>query len=233
MFQEEDLLPISALQHLAFCERQWALIHLEGLWSENVLTAEGRHLHARADQPSTEVRGNIRTARGLRLRSLRLGLSGIADVVEFHRLAKSENPPAGTSLPGVSGLWRPFPVEYKRGKPKAEPCDEIQLCAQALCLEEMLNCAVPSGALFYGKHQKRYDRNFDEALRTLTESWIDKLHDRTRDRETPAPVYEKKCDNCSLFGLCLPKILHSSHSAARYCENSVRDNLKDTGNNLP
>ena len=133
MYSEDDLLPISALQHLAFCERQWALIHLEGVWAENQLTAEGRVMHDRAHEPGTESRGDIRISRGLRLRSLRLGLSGIADVVEFHRCGRPDDVD-GVCLPGVSGSWAPFPVEYKRGRPKSGPFDEIQLCAQALCL---------------------------------------------------------------------------------------------------
>jgi CRISPR-associated exonuclease Cas4 len=133
VFSEDELLPISALQHLAFCERQWALIHLEGAWAENQLTAEGRVMHDRAHEPGTESRGDIRISRGLRLRSLRLGLSGIADVVEFHRCGRPDDAD-GIRLLGVSGSWAPFPVEYKRGRPKSGPFDEIQLCAQALCL---------------------------------------------------------------------------------------------------
>src|SRR5579859_4686917 len=150
MYSEEDLLPISALQHLAFCERQWALIHLEGVWAENQLTAEGRVIHDRAHEPGTESRGDVRVSRGLRLRSLRLGLSGIADVVEFHRCGRRGDTSgkglvaSGVALPSVSGSWAPFPVEYKRGRPKSGPFDEIQLCAQALCLEEMLGVPVLS-----------------------------------------------------------------------------------------
>src|SRR5690348_6204744 len=140
MYSEEDLLPLSALQHLAFCERQWALIHLEGAWAENQLTAEGRVMHDRVHEPGIESRGDVKISRGLRLRSLRLGLCGIADVVEFHRRGRREDatvanervPPDAVRLPSVPGLWTPFPVEYKRGRPKSGPFDEIQLCAQAL-----------------------------------------------------------------------------------------------------
>lgn len=142
-FLEDDLLPLSGLQHLAFCERQWALIHIEQSWAENRLTAQGRVLHNRAHDGPPESRPGLRIARGLRLRSLRLGLSGQADVVEFYPA------PDGIALPGETGLWRPFPVEYKRGRPKAGRCDEVQLCAQALCLEEMFARPIPSGALFY------------------------------------------------------------------------------------
>ena len=171
MFPESELLPISALQHLVFCERQWALIHLEGVWEENPLTMEGHHLHERTDASETEVRGDVRIARGLRLRSLRLGLVGRADVVKFYRLSASGEPstpdqkPPGARLKGVPGLWRPQAVEYKRGKPKADHSDEVQLCAQTLCLEEMLNVEIPSGALFYGRTRRHHDVLFDDALR--------------------------------------------------------------------
>lgn len=144
MYSEDDLLPISALQHLAFCERQWGLIYLESIWSDNRLTAEGAALHERTNQPHTEMRDDSHLAYGLRLRSLRLGLTGIADLVEFHPLpceaARSEldsGSTGGVVLPGLEGAWRAKPVEYKRGHPKPDRCDEVQLCAQALCLEEM------------------------------------------------------------------------------------------------
>jgi len=136
-YTEDDLIPISALQHFVFCERQCALIHIEQAWTENRLTAEGRLLHERVHDQGGESRAGVRIERGLPLRSLRLGLVGVADVVEFHPLSE--------------GGWRPFPVEYKRGKPKRNACDEIQVCAQALCLEEMLGVRIPAGALFYGK----------------------------------------------------------------------------------
>ena len=142
MFTEDDLLPISALQHLLFCERQCALIHVEGLWADNVLTVEGTHMHRRSDEGADEKRDGVRIVRALPLRSLRLGLAGRADVVEFHR-----------GEPGAA--WAPFPVEYKRGRAKRERCDQVQLCAQALCLEEMLGVEIPAGALFYGQAPPR------------------------------------------------------------------------------
>lgn len=222
MYDEDDLLPISALQHLAFCERQWALIHLEGAWAENRLTVEGHHLHDRAHRPETESRRDLRIARGLRLRSLRLGLSGIADVVEFHRLGGGpENPPtkpepACVRLPGATGLWKPRPVEYKRGRPKLGPYDEIQLCAQALCLEEMLGVAIPAGDLFYGEPRQRSEVVFNPDLRQETEKLAARLHDLTRSGKTPLAKYEKKCDSCSLFSLCLPKTLGKAPSVGDY-----------------
>lgn len=215
MYSEEDLLPISALQHLAFCERQWALIHLEGAWAENQLTAEGRVMHDRAHEPGMESRGDVRISRGLRLRSLRLGLCGIADVVEFHRCGRRDDAtvtaegalPVGVRLPGVPGLWSPFPVEYKRGRPKSGPYDEIQLCAQAICLEEMLGVLVPSAALFYGKPVRRFEVILTASLREETERLASRVHELIRLGDTPAPIYEKKCDSCSLLSLCMPKRL--------------------------
>lgn len=224
MYDEADLLPISALQHLAFCERQWALIHLEGMWAENRLTVEGHHLHDRTHNPETESRGDLRVARGLRLRSLRVGLSGIADVVEFHRVAevpeayasRPNQTPAGVSLPGVPGQWRPAPVEYKRGRPKLGPYDKMQLCAQALCLEEMLVVSIPAGFLFYGEPRQRHEVELTSDLREQTEKMAARLHELTRAGKTPSARYEKKCESCSLLTLCLPKTTDGRKSAGRY-----------------
>ena len=204
MHTEADLLPLSGLQHLLYCERRAALVHLEHLWEENLFTAEGRVMHERVHEVGAEQRGSVRVARGLRIRSLRLGLIGQADVVEFHRC------PDGARVP--------VPIEYKRGKPKANRCDEVQLCAQALCLEEMLQVQVPRGALFYGRSRRRTEVAFDTELRQLTEQAAARLHELIRSRLTPAAVYEKKCDTCSLFAVCLPK---SSRRAAEYVAKEV------------
>lgn len=222
MFTEDDLLPISALQHLSFCERQWGLIHLEGIWGENRLTAEGRHLHERADTPETEVRSGIRTARGLRLRSMRLGLSGKADVVEFH-LVKNSDETCGVRLEGVAGQWQPVPVEYKRGKPKLEPCDEIQICAQALCIEEMTGARVLEGVLFYGATRRRYAVLFDGDLREKTEKLCLHLHELAKAGKTPAARYEKKCDCCSLIDHCMPKTIGRRVKVERYLMTAISD----------
>lgn len=192
MYTEDDLLPLSALQHLLFCERQCALIHIEQVWSENLFTAEGRIMHERVDEGGRESRGKVRLAFGLLLRSLRLGLSGKADVVEFHRQA--------------NGDWLPFPVEHKRGRPKKADWDRVQLCAQAMCLEEMLNCSIPAGALFYGKTRRRQDVVFDAGLRREVEETAARLHELVRSGKTPSAKYEKKCDSCSLVNLCMPKV---------------------------
>jgi CRISPR-associated exonuclease Cas4 len=217
LFDEDSLLPLSALQHLLFCERQAALIHVEQLWAENPLTVEGRHLHERVDGAVGESRGDVRLARALPLRSLRLGLVGKADLVELHRAVEGAVLPG---VPGVSGFWRPFPVEYKRGRPKVHHADEVQLCAQALCLEEMLETSVPAGALFYGQTRRRKDVPFDAALRRETTEAAARLHRLFGSGITPPPVREPKCDRCSLFDLCLPAA--PSHSARRFLDLLLR-----------
>lgn len=215
-YAEEDFLPISALQHLLFCERQCALIHIEGLWAENRLTVEGRYLHAKAHEGGDATRGAVRIVRGLALRSRRLGLVGKADVVEFHR----PSPPVTQA--------RPFPVEYKRGQPKRHDADPVQVCAQALCLEEMLGVDVLEGALFYGRTRRRFDVRFDETLRDLTEETASRLHALIGASRTPRAVRQPKCDNCSLVHLCLPDALQPRLSATRFVERSLAESLAST-----
>jgi CRISPR-associated exonuclease Cas4 len=231
MYAEDELLSISGLQHLMFCERQWGLIHIEQQWEENRLTMEGRVLHERVDEAGPETRKDLRIARGLPLRSLRLGLVGRADVVEFHRIADSatayaearaDDVTVATAVPlqGHRGLWRVYPVEYKRGKPKSQPVDEVQLCAQALCLEEMLNVQVTDGALFYGQPRRRLDVPFTPDLRAQTEALAARMRELFESGVTPA-VYEKRCLNCSLIGQCLPKTAGASKSARTYLTRSL------------
>lgn len=208
MFTEDELLPLSALQHLLFCERQCALIHIEQAWAENRFTAEGRIMHERVDEASRESRGRVRTANGLPLRSLRLGLSGKADAVEFHR--------EGDGGSDAASVWRPFPVEYKRGKPKQNDCDLVQLCAQALCLEEMLEVAVPEGALYYGKPRRRLAVVFAELLREKTREAARRLHELINSGRTPQARYEKKCESCSMLSVCMPKVTGAHRSVRRY-----------------
>lgn len=214
-YSEDDLLPISALQHLLFCERQCALIHIEGQWAENRLTVEGRHLHDTAHGDRAELRGGVRISRGLPLRSFRLGLVGKADVVEFH------------SAPGAQRR-RPFPVEYKRGRPKKHDADRVQLCAQALCLEEMLGTPVPAGALFYGRTRRRLDVLFDGRLRQLTHDTAKHLHALIASRRTPVAVREPKCDSCSLLNICLPDAMGLRRSAARYLARALDTALAES-----
>ena len=208
-FTESDLLPISALQHLLFCERQCAFIHIEQIWNENRFTAEGRILHEKVHELGDETRAGVKISRALPLRSLKLGLSGVADVVEFHHDAETD-------------IWRPFPVEYKRGKPKMEGCDTVQLCAQAICLEELLGVDVPKGAIFYGKTRRRLDVIFDDALRNFTAETAVRLHGLMRSGKTPPPKYDDRCERCSLIGECMPKALEQSRRVSDYMEGMMK-----------
>ncbi len=208
-YTEDDLFPLSALQHLVFCERQCALIHIEQAWDENRFTAEGRVMHERVHEAGEESRGEVKTARDLSLRSLRLGLVGKADVVEFHREA--------------GGIWRPFPVEHKRGKPKPDESDMVQLCAQALCLEEMLGVRVDSGAIFYGRTRRRLEVDFDGSLRGQTEKTAARLHELIESGLTPKPDYTKKCKSCSLVDLCLPQAIRKRVSVAGYLDRMLEE----------
>lgn len=202
MYSEDELIQLSALQHIIFCERQCALIHVEQQWSENLLTAEGKIMHEKVDTANRESRGKIRIEYGVPMRSLRLGLIGKADVVEFHK--KDD------------GTWQPFPVEYKRGKPKIDDCDKVQLCAQAMCLEEMLDIEIPEGALFYGQTRHRYDVKFDSALRKETEKAAMRLRELIKSGITPKAEYSAKCKKCSLVELCLPKTCSKTKSVRNY-----------------
>jgi len=213
MYSEDDLLSLSGLQHLAFCERQWALIHLEQQWVESRLTAEGRLMHERAHEQKEEWREGVRVSRGLAVRSLRLGLIGSADVVEFR--------------PQPQGPPRPYPIEYKRGRPKPDRCDEVQLCAQALCLEEMVGVDVPAGAIFYGQPRRRTEVNFDNNLRAETEVLVQRLHTLYAARATPPAQYAPKCDRCSLLEICLPATAGDGRSVARYLKNAMSAAMKD------
>ena len=230
MFNEEDLLPISRLQHFLFCERRAALVAIEGIWEDNLFTVEGTHLHQKVDdEVPPESRGDLRVTRGLLLHSFELGLSGKADVVEFHRVCEEEvaTPPrsgdTATAIPlaGASGLWRPYPVDYKRGRLRHEEGFEVQLCAQALCLEEMMGVVVPEGAVYYGKPRRRLVVAFDEALRTMTREAARRLHGLIDSGRTPQARYEKKCDSCSLFSLCMPKVTGARRTVQRYMAASL------------
>lgn len=200
IYPEEDYLQLSGVQHFVFCRRQWGLIHIEGLWAENLLTAEGNILHERAHDPdSRELRGDVLTLRGLRVHSPTLGVSGTCDVVEFRRRED------GVPLAGREGLWLPYPVEYKRGTPKSTDADRLQLCGQAMCLEEMLCCDVPEGALFYGQTRRREVVVFTPALRDRVREVLEQMHDLCRRNHTPRVKPGKGCAACSLKEVCLPR----------------------------
>ena len=221
MYADDELVPLSALQHAVFCMRQCALIHQEGVWTENALTAAGRVLHGRVDRQAHETRRDVRLATALRLVSRRLGVAGVADMVEFHRVR--EDDAAGVPLSGLTGRWQPFPVEYKRGKPKAHRADEVQLCAQAMCLEEMLQTAISAGALFYGETRRRLDVPFDAALRALTERTADDVHRLLAAGAVPKGECGKWCESCSLVDDCRPRSQGRSVRAwlARQLEDAV------------
>lgn len=223
-FGEDELLPLSALQHLVFCERQCALIHVEQLWSDNSLTLEGAHLHGRVNEglPRRELRGSILIARRVPVRSFQLGVSGVADVVEFHRLGLDGESGAGTRLAGGGGRWIPYPVEYKRGKPKLDRCDEVQLCAQAMCLEEMLGTTIGEGSLFYGATQHRHRMIFDPALRETTKQAGSRLHELFRSGATPRAHRQPKCRRCSLLEVCRPDAMSPRRSARRFVSAAIR-----------
>ena len=221
---DESPVMLSALQHYLFCPRQCALIHVEDVWSENFLTAAGRQLHERVDRRGGETRKDVHLATALRLVSRRLGLTGLADMVEFHW---QEIPQDGSGqtvaarLPGRGGFWRPFPVEYKHGAPKSHRADEVQLCAQALCLEEMLGVSIGAGALFYGETRRRTDVAFDSELRSLTEDVAGKVHALVRAGLTPSPVLTKGCRACSLVDVCRPGDVGGRNSASRWIKNQI------------
>jgi CRISPR-associated exonuclease Cas4 len=226
-------LPISALQHLVFCERQCALIHVEGIWRENRLTAEGRELHEHAHEPGFESRGARRTVRSLRLVSLEFGITGIADIVEFEAppgsSAKDLSDPTRRLQEGALVGWRVRPVEYKRGSPKGNSCDAVQLCAQAFCLEEALRIPVLSGAIFYGEERRREIIDFSESLRTETRLACSRLHDIVERRVVPKGIYSAACRSCSLVEECLPRVTRSAASAGQYMRRAIEERLTDDG----
>lgn len=206
---EADLVPLSALQHWLYCPRQCALIHVEQVWAENHATADGQVKHARVNAQGAEVRRGVRTLTGMPLRSFRLGVSGVADVVELHREGKT---------------WRPYPVEHKRGRPKTHRADEVQLCAQAMALEEMFDTEIAEGALFYGMSRRRTVVAFDDCLRELTVRTARDVHTCIAAGSTPVAAYEAgRCDPCSLLELCRPRSLDRVRSPRAWLERMIED----------
>lgn len=233
-YAEADLLPISALQHLLFCPRQCALIHVEQVWAENRWTAEGQVLHRKAHDGRPETRDGERIARGLPLRSLALGLTGVADVVLYRppddALKRRGSLPERLqrAAPEELARWEVTPIEYKRGRPKKNDSDRVQLCAQAMCLEEMHGVSVPRGYLFYGRLRKRKEVEFDEGLRATTRQTADQLRELIGGGVTPIAAREKKCDACSLLPLCLPDSFNR-RSARRFLERQLTSSLETKG----
>ena len=203
-YDEEDFLQLSGLQHFKFCRRQWALIHIENQWAENYRTADGRILHENAHNSEfSEQRGDRLITRDMRVFSATLGVSGACDILEFHRGS------TGIPLKGKTGLWQPYPVEYKRGKPKQDTEDALQLCGQAICLEEMLCCEIPVGALYYGEIRRRTEVLFTPDLRLEVQKLLTEMHALYDRGHTPKVKPTKACNACSLKELCLPKLMRS------------------------
>ena len=214
MFSEDDLLPLSGLQHMAFCERRWALVHIENIWEDNRFTAEGTALHDKAHSAEIESRPGVLIRRTLPLHSFRLGLSGQADIVEFQPAKPGES---GAAFENRRGLWRPYPIEYKRSRDKAGSIAyRVQLCAQAICLEEMLSTPVPEGAIYDGTTRRRQTVALDSYLRSEVEALAREMHRLFAAGFTPAPVLKKACQSCSLKERCFPERLSGQHSITSY-----------------
>jgi len=215
-YSSDELLPLSGIQHFVFCRRQWALIHVERQWQENVLTAEGRIIHKRTDDPFfAETRKGVITARAVPIASYRLGLSGVCDVVEFTAS------PDGVKLPGREGLYLPAPVEYKRGRPKRDPCDEAQLCAQVMCLEEMLAVSIPLGWLYYGETRHRDPVELTTDLRGLVCDMSEEMHTYFARGYTPRVKTSKACRSCSLADVCMPELQEKILPASKYIKQQI------------
>ncbi len=215
-YTDDELLPLSGIQHFLFCRRQWALIHVETQWRENVLTVEGRIMHERVDDPFfAETRNGVITARSVPVASHTLGLSGMCDVVEFTQS------PDGVHLPNREGLYLATPVEYKRGKPKREPVDEAQLCAQAMCLEEMLSIHIPQGYLYYGQTRHREPVELTESLRQLVREMSIEMHAYFQRGYTPKVKTSKACRSCSLAEICLPVLQENVSSVSKYIKQQI------------
>ncbi len=222
-YLDEDLLLLSGIQHFAFCERQWGLIHLEQQWQENLKTAEGHILHERVHDPDyKESRVGVVSARSLPLKSYSLGLAGVADLVEFVPMS-DENDCVGVLLPGRKGRYQPVPVEYKRGKPKKDDRDAVQLCAQAICLEEMMSVQIEYGYLFYGQTQHRLEVVFNHKLRQRVESLAKSMHDSYEAGYTPIARKGVKCGLCSMENICLPKMMRKTRSVEVYLKEMLSE----------
>ncbi len=216
-YNEEDFLLLSGIQHFSFCKRQWALIHIEQQWRENLHTVEGQILHERAhDGTQKEKRGDLVVTRGMAIFSRTLGITGSCDIVEFHKDA------GGVNIFGRNGTYRPIPVEYKKGKPKEDESDMLQLCAQAMCLEEMLVCDIPEAFMFYGETKRRLKVALDEGLRTRLKAMVKEMHDLYDRRYTPKVKVSSKCKACSLSEICMPKLCKNP-SVANYIKKNISE----------
>ena len=216
-YKEEDFLQLSGLQHFKFCRRRWALIHIEHQWAENYRTIDGAILHQNAhDTAFQESRGDRFITRGVSVYSAELGVSGQCDVLEY----RQGN--TGIPLAGKDGLWQPYPVEYKRGKPREDTGDTLQLCGQAMCLEAMLCCDIPEGALYYGEIRRRQRVTFTPELRLQVRELLEQMHELYQRGYTPKVRPSKFCNACSLKELCLPKLM-KNRSVSAYLKSAMED----------
>ncbi len=216
-YNEEEFLMLSGLQHFLFCRRQWALIQIENQWADNLRTVDGALIHQNAhDSGFRESRGDRVIVRGMKVFSRTLGVSGQCDVLEFIR---SDD---GIPLEGREGLWRPYPVEYKRGSPNSQSGDTLQLCGQAMCLEEMLCCSIPEGALYFHEIRQRKVVQFTEELRQKVRDSLLEMHDLYRRGHTPKGKPTKSCNACSMKELCLPKLMNK-RSVMEYLRQGMGD----------
>jgi CRISPR-associated protein Cas4 len=219
MYAEEDYIMLSGIQHFAFCRRQWALIHIEQQWEENYKTTAGELMHKKAhEEGSFEKRGDLLVTRGLRIASHELGFSGQCDVVEFHQ---DKN---GITVFGYDGKWSLIPVEYKHGRPKEHNADELQICAQAICLEEMFQTSIDEGFLYYGENRRRSKVIFGADLRNEVKNISNEMHELFHKGYTPKVKPSKQCKACSLENLCVPK-LQKIVKVSTYIEQSIHDSI--------
>ena len=217
MYNEDEFLQLSGIQHFAFCRRQWALIHIEMQWKENLRTVEGQILHENAHNPEmNEKRGNVIVVRAMPVHSRKMGVSGECDVVEFHKSDK------GAHINGREGVYMPVPVEYKRGEPKSDNIDILQLAAQALCLEEMFCTDINYGYIYYGETRHRLKFDFDDEIRNEVVRLFEEMHLYYRRGYTPKVKISKKCNACSLKDLCVP-VLNKNKSVAEYIDKFISE----------
>ena len=221
MYKEEDFLQLSGIQHFAFCRRQWALAYIELQWQENVRTVEGHLLHENAhDAAMKEKRGDLIIVRAMPVHSREIGISGECDVVEFHKSGD------GIPISGREGTYTVVPVEYKRGKPKSNDVDALQVAAQALCLEEMLCCDIPYGYIYYGEIRHREKIEFTEELRRKVKDMFAEMHKYYGQRYTPKVKWSKSCNACSLKDICLP-VLNKNVSVKKYLDSRMKEEGPD------
>lgn len=217
IYNEDEYLMLSGIQHFGFCRRQWALIHIEQQWAENVRTIDGEIMHENAHNGKlNETRKNVKITRSMNISSSRLGLSGECDIVEFH---KSKD---GVEIFGCDGKYKVIPIEYKNGEPKSTDCDIMQLVAQALCLEDMLCCDIPIGYIYYGKTHRRLKVEITEELRTKTETMISQMHELYKKKHTPKVKRTKSCNACSLKEICLP-VICANKTVSQYIDSMLRE----------